>query len=458
MLSARFAWPLAVLACTECILLFAALCIGEMATGYLNGHPGDVVAHASQFVFICVLTTSMMFAVGLYNWHAAKSYGDLCLRILAAFITAYIIYAALVFAVDDLAISPGTLGAAILVSLPTLFLVRVGFLRVSNQARLKPHVMVLGTGEHAARIRDLEISDPISRFVTVAFVDMREGEPQVAADRICRLPENLAGFAEAQGVDEIIVALQDRRGRLPVEPLVEARLNGMRVTDYQNFSERAFGCVDLDALRPSWFLNADGFRSNRLHRGLKRMFDIAASVGLLVVTLPLLAVTALVIKLESRGPVFYKQERVGKGGRNFTLFKFRSMAVDAEKDGKPRFATKGDSRVTRVGAVIRKTRIDEIPQALNVLLGDMSFVGPRPERPHFVDNLAQEIPFYKERHSVKPGITGWAQLNYPYGDCCEDARRKLEYDLFYIKYFSILFDLSIVLQTIRVVLWSDGAR
>jgi exopolysaccharide biosynthesis polyprenyl glycosylphosphotransferase len=191
---------------------------------------------------------------------------------------------------------------------------------------------------------------------------------------------------------------------------------------------------------------------------VKRAIDLVASLLLLTVTLPLLAATALAIKLESPGPVFYRQERVGQGGRPFMLFKFRSMRQDAEADGTPRWAQQADPRVTRIGALIRKTRIDEIPQAINVLRGDMSFVGPRPERPFFVDELGAQVPFYRERHSVKPGITGWAQLNYPYGASVEDARQKLQYDLFYIKYYTVMLDIAIGLQTVRVVLWNAGAR
>jgi len=458
MLSTRFAWPLALLAGVECLLLFAALCVSEVATGYVNGHPGDLTAQTTAFALVCVLVTGMMFSVGLYTWHVASSYADLALRILAAFATAYLVYAALVYAVDELAVAPGTLAAAIVVAVPALFAGRVGFLRLSNQARLKSRVLVLGTGEHAARVAELEQRGRAARFVTVGFVDLNDSQPLVSADRICRLPHDLMGFVKNHAIDEVVIAMEDRRGRLPADDLIKVRLNGLRVTDYQRFSEFALGRVDLNALRPSWFLYSDGFRSGRLHRFLKRAFDIAVSLALLVFTLPLLVLTAIAIKLESAGPVFYRQERVGMDDRRFTLLKFRSMAVDAEKTGQPRWAATKDPRITRVGAIIRKTRIDEIPQAINVLRGDMSFVGPRPERPQFVDMLAKEIPYYRERHSVKPGITGWAQLNYPYGASVEDARQKLQFDLFYIKHFSIVFDVSIVLQTIRVVLWSDGAR
>ena len=467
-MSVRFAWPLAVLACIECLMVFAVLCASALAVGQFEGSQfaggqfdGSRALAASQamrFAFICLLVTAMMFALGLYTWHAARSYGDLVLRILAAFATAYLLYGATVYAVADLAVAPPVLYAALLLAVPAMIGLRVGFLRLSEQARLKSRVVVLGAGNQAARIRDLENRGAASRFISTAFVDMADEPAVVAADRVCELPEDLVGFARAQDADEIVIAVKDRRGRLPVQALVRARLAGLRVSDYQNFAERVLGRVDLDSLQPNWFLSGEGFRSGRLHRVLKRAFDIAVSFALLVFTLPLLVLTALAIKLESRGPVFYRQERVGLNGHGFMLLKFRSMTVDAEANGAPQWAAVGDNRVTRVGAVIRKLRIDEIPQAINVLVGEMSFVGPRPERPHFVQMLTHEMPFYAERHSVKPGITGWAQINYPYGASVADAKQKLQYDLYYIKNFSIVFDLAIVLQTVRVVLWSAGAR
>jgi len=457
-MSVRFAWPLALLACLECVLLFAILCAVAVALGDLHADAALLNGQAVRFLFICMLVTAMMFALGLYTWHAASSYGDLILRLLTAFVAAYLLYAATAYAVSGLAVAPPVLHGAILVSLPAILALRVGFLRLSDQARLKSRIVVLGAGTHAARLSALEGRGPLTRFVPVAFVALEDTPAQVPGDRLCGMPQDLAGFARAQDVDEIVIALEDRRGRLPVDALVQARLAGLRVSDYQSFSERALGRVDLDALKPTWFLSSDGFRSGRLHRLVKRALDVSVSLSLLILTLPLMLLTALAIKLESPGPVFYRQERVGLNARPFTLLKFRSMRNDAEKDGVAKWASVGDARVTRVGAVIRKTRIDEIPQAINVLLGQMSFVGPRPERPAFVEVLAGEIPFYHERHSVKPGITGWAQINYPYGASVADAREKLQYDLYYVKNLSLVFDLSIVLQTVRVVLWSAGAR
>jgi sugar transferase (PEP-CTERM system associated) len=270
-------------------------------------------------------------------------------------------------------------------------------------------------------------------------------------------PDALTELGYRFGASEIVVAADDRRG-LPVRQLLHCKLAGIKVTDFLDFWERETRTVDLEALRPSWLFYSDGFRSGPVDEFLKRSFDVVVSLGLLFLTLPLLVITACLIRLESPGPVLYRQPRVGLQGRVFTILKFRSMRADAETDGRPRWTAEGDPRITRVGAIIRKLRIDELAQILNVLRGDMSFIGPRPERPFFVAGLAQAIPYYDERHCVRPGITGWAQINYPYGASTDDARRKLAYDLYYVKNRSIFLDLLILLQTARVIFWNHGAR
>lgn len=239
---------------------------------------------------------------------------------------------------------------------------------------------------------------------------------------------------------------------------MECKLAGLSVTEFSSFWERQTGQIDLDAVSPSWLIFSEGFRSSWARTVAKRMFDIIVALMVLVLTLPITVLAAIVIRLDSPGPVFYRQERVGAQGRSFWILKFRSMRTDAEKDGVARWAQSNDSRVTRVGKFMRRTRIDEIPQIINVLIGDMSFVGPRPERPVFVENLKQKIPYYDVRHRVKPGITGWAQINYPYGASDEDARAKLAYDLYYVKNGNLFLDAVVLFQTARVVLWQEGAR
>ncbi|OAG27940.1 TIGR03013 family XrtA/PEP-CTERM system glycosyltransferase [Thermodesulfatator autotrophicus] len=258
-------------------------------------------------------------------------------------------------------------------------------------------------------------------------------------------------------IQKIVVCLEDRRGKLPVDELLECRMKGIDVVEGETFYEHLTGKILVEKIRPSWLIFHGGFYKSRTTMFLKRVLGlIVASLGLLILS-PIAILIAILIKLDSPGPVLFIQERVGKDGKIFKLYKFRSMRTDAEKDA-PKWAQKNDPRVTRVGRVIRKLRLDEIPQMWNVIKGDMSFVGPRPERPFFVERLRQKIPYYDQRHTVLPGITGWAQICYPYGASDEDALEKLKYDLYYIKYMSVMFDLYIIFKTIKIVLFGEGAR
>ncbi len=349
---------------------------------------------------------------------------------------------------------------AALIWLGCISLTRGTFLVTLGRGLLKRRIVVLGNGTQAARIVNLVESGANQHFLPVSFVRMPGEHALVGAETLDwseGASDSLADLGYRRCASEVVVATDDRRG-LPVRQLLHCKLAGIRVTDFLDFWERETRTVDLEALRPSWLFYSDGFRCGVVDEVLKRAFDIAVSLALLIFSLPLLAATAGAIKLDSPGPILYRQERVGLRGRVFTIFKFRSMRVDAERDGGPKWAAKKDPRVTRVGAVIRKLRIDELAQILNVLRGDMSFVGPRPERPFFVANLVSVIPYYAERHWVRPGITGWAQINYPYGASIEDARRKLSFDLYYVKNQSIFLDFLILLQTARVIFWSHGAR
>jgi len=269
-------------------------------------------------------------------------------------------------------------------------------------------------------------------------------------------PVCLLELCRAKHIDGIVVALADRRRKLPTNALLDCRLAGMRVEDYEGIFERVTGKIAVEALRPSYLIFNEGFTRNRLGELVKRTVDfMLAAIGIVLTFIPMI-LTAIMVRRDSPGPVLFAQERVGADGRPFTLFKFRSMRVDAEKHTGPVWAQEDDPRITKVGKFIRKTRIDELPQLFNVLTGDMSLVGPRPERPHFVDELAEQIPYFRLRHIVKPGVTGWAQINYPYGNTVEDALQKLQYDLFYIKYQSVLFDLSIIFNTVKTVLLRKG--
>jgi sugar transferase (PEP-CTERM system associated) len=282
---------------------------------------------------------------------------------------------------------------------------------------------------------------------------------RVPSEQLLTAGKSLTDTARGLKVDEIVVALSERRGgAMPLRELLDCKLHGIKVLDLASHFEQTLGQIRLDALRAGWLIFGDGFRQGAFRTAIKRLFDITFALILLTLALPVMLLTAIAIMLESGLPIFYRQERVGKNGRLFDVIKFRSMRTDAEKDGKPRWASGNDSRVTRVGRFIRKTRIDELPQLLNVLKGDMSLVGPRPERPFFVDQLTKEIPFYAVRHSVKPGVTGWAQVRYHYGASVEDSAEKLQYDLYYVKNHTLFLDLVVLFETVGVVLTGKGAQ
>lgn len=268
--------------------------------------------------------------------------------------------------------------------------------------------------------------------------------------------KSLLALAQSLEADVLVVALDDRRRRLPTEELLQCRLAGLSVRDYESIFEQVTGKLAVEAMRPSYLIFNEGFARHPWADLVKRAFDAVVASVMLVVLLPVLACVALAVRHSSPGPILFTQQRVGRDGRPFTLLKFRSMHADAEKTTGPVWAQKDDPRITKVGRFLRRTRLDELPQLVNVLLGDMSLVGPRPERPHFVEELAKEIPYFRQRHIVKPGLTGWAQINYPYGSSFEDALQKLQYDLFYIKYQSLLFDLSILFHTVKTILLRKG--
>jgi len=333
-----------------------------------------------------------------------------------------------------------------------------------NLNLFRRRVLVIGTGKRARYIHELNESHAHGTLQEIHFASeaiLKDGsmKPRLAPDRNARFPLSLSAVDELSmrlDIDEVVVALDDRRG-INLDGLLQCKAQGFPVTDFNSFIERMTGRIDLAWLEISWLLHSTGFQMRMLDDGIKRGLDIVLSSLALFVSLPILLLSMLAVRLDSPGPIFYRQERVTLNGRVFWLIKLRTMYQDAETNG-PKFADEKDPRITKVGAILRRTRLDEIPQLLNILWGDMSIVGPRPERPCFVAELAQELRLYKLRHSVRAGLTGWAQINYRYGASFEDSQRKLEYDLFYIKNFSLLRDVAIMLQTLRVVLWPDGVR
>jgi sugar transferase (PEP-CTERM system associated) len=359
----------------------------------------------------------------------------------------------------------GILTVAIAVFFMVIFALRVALFWSLNLDFLKRRVVILGQGSLADTVSNYVSNEGSSHLRCVGRLAQGQSKASttvslgniVARARPFARPAPYAHMAESLHAEEIVVATEDRRG-LPVEELLRCRLQGIQVTDYLAFWEREAGQIDIDHVGAGWLAFAEGFRLNFARRAVKRVVDVVVSSLFLLLSAPLMLVVAAAIKLDSRGPVFFTQERVGRDGKTFKIYKLRSMRVDAEVDGVPRWASKDDDRTTRIGRFIRKTRIDEFPQVINVLKGDMSFIGPRPERPFFVEQIRKEIPFYDLRHKVAPGITGWAQVNYPYGASMDDAKKKLSYDLYYVKNSDTLLDLAILLQTARVVVSGHGGR
>lgn len=342
-----------------------------------------------------------------------------------------------------------------------LVLVRAVAQRLIDEDIFKRHVLVYGAGNNAMRLARLRRRADQRGFRLHGFVAPQGEEVVVPADRLVNVNgAALCDYARRHNIDEIVVAMDDRRRNFPLKELLDCRLEGIPISEQVTFLERETGKVHLELLTPSWMIFGGGFHRDGVNRHSERVLDLAAALCLLAIASPVILLTIIAIKLEEgfSAPLLYRQKRVGQGGRAFDVFKFRSMRIDAERDGKAQWATTNDSRVTAVGKYLRKLRIDELPQLFNVLRGDMSFVGPRPERPEFVSQLAETIPYYHERHSVKPGITGWAQLCYPYGASEQDAVEKLQYDLFYVKNRDLIFDILILLQTVEVILLGKGAR
>jgi sugar transferase (PEP-CTERM system associated) len=411
-----------------------------------------------------LLLFTIMFSLGLYNRSIFTKHREMLIRIILSFFLAFPVFVATIAVVSRTVVGPlvsnGSYLPGTLFGLFAIAGTRLLVLPMINVGALKRRVLVVGVGDLARRIEQLVVTNANRGFVVVDYLRFGEEMPRIGGGNLGerRLSEGatIAQMAEENLVDEIVVASRDRRG-LPIDDLLDCKLKGVNIVEYLTFWERETGRIDLEALQPSWLFFSDGFRMSWFPNVLKRLFDITASAVFVVLTSPVMLITAIAIRLEGPGPIFYVQERVGLNGRHFHLKKFRSMMVNAESDG-PRWAAANDQRITRVGALIRKTRIDELPQILNVLRGDMSFIGPRPERPFFVETLAREIPYYSERHRMKPGISGWAQVNFTYTASVEDAREKLTYDLYYVKNWSLFLDFVILLQTARVVLWPEGVR
>ncbi len=438
------------------------LCLaGEIAwrvrAGQIGIDAGETLTRLWQLSAFSVIILTAMIAVGVYGSDALRSMRFATARLLVAISLGVIGLAFVDFLLGGHNFWRSTLAYTMGIAIVMLVLNRLVIGGLLGTAAFRRRVLVLGAGARADRLRKLS-ERPESGFVIVGYVAMTDSPPVVEESIARGAIHNLTRHVENLDVSEVVLALEERRNALPLADLLRIKTTGVHVNDFSSFIERETGRVDLDTVNPSWLIFSDGFSSGRaLSSAAKRIFDILASALLLVLTGPVIALFALLVKLDSKGPAFFRQTRVGLYGQNFDLIKLRSMRTDAEANG-AQWAQKDDPRVTRLGKFIRKVRIDELPQAWAVLKGEMSFVGPRPERPEFVADLEEKLPYYAERHMVKPGITGWAQINYPYGASIEDSRHKLEYDLYYAKNYTPFLDLLILLQTLRVVLWHEGAR
>jgi len=439
---------------------FAALLAAAVTLGMFPGGLTDVVSDARELAialgFAVVMALFQSF-LGIYRHRLALM--PLTLRVSAVVVFAgYGTYLALKQL--ELHPHPGPLvGTAVAYFLVAFLLLR-GTAMAWRGVTGVPRVLIVGTGGEAQGVlSDLRADDRHMRDVVGFFPTALDDETLVDGAPIFDRARPLTDIVSTYGIDEIVVAVREQRGGvMPMDQLLACRTRGIKILDLAAFYERSHAQVPVDSLKASWLVYGEGFVQGPARRFAKRAFDMVSSACLLVIAAPVMLLAALAIKLDSRGPVFYRQERVGLGGRTFLCVKFRSMGTDAESDGVARWASKNDSRVTRVGAFLRKTRIDELPQLLSVLKGEMSIVGPRPERPEFVARLKSQIPFYDLRHGVKPGVTGWAQVRYTYGASVEDARRKHQFDLYYLKNNTLLLDLQILIETVTVVLFREGAQ
>jgi sugar transferase (PEP-CTERM system associated) len=455
--------PLALLAVIEIALFLLApyLAVWLRFDGDISGAESTIGPIWPRALFFAALTFMAMVAMGLHNSRQRSRLLGMVTRLGAGILGGALATTVAFYIFPPLHMGRGTLALTILIAFLSSAIIRLFFHKVMDEDMFKRRVLVYGAGRMAGSIARLRRRSDRRGFMVIAYVPTHaDDSSDVAEEKKMRPEASLLALCRDQRIDEIVVAMDDRRLRLPMNELLECRLEGIEIVDLVSFLERETGKVRLDLLNPSWMIFSDGFRQGPAKAALERSFDLAASLTLMIPIVPVILLIAIAVKLEEgfKARIFYRQVRVGHFGRPFNLLKFRSMREDAEIDGKARWAEKNDTRITGVGAFIRKTRIDELPQIINVVRGEMSFVGPRPERPEFVSHLNDRIPYYRERHSVKPGITGWAQLCYPYGASEQDAAEKLQYDLYYVKNHSMLFYLTILLQTIEVIVWGKGAR
>lgn len=401
-----------------------------------------------------------MSAMGMYQLDFEEGLRHpFLMKLMPSFAMGFLILMLVFYVAPELSFGRGILVLVFGLSAIGIFTARMIFFKTSEARLMQSRIMFLGGGPLAKECSELaERANRYHRYSIAGFIPAPGEELCVDEKSLLKMRDgdSLVKLARQYNVSEIVVSVQNRRGGFPIKELLDCKLQGLKVTDAATFFERETCQIRVDSIQPSWLVFGGGFDQSFVRMFMKRTFDLLCSGAILAVTFPLMLIAALAVRLEDRGPVFYSQERVGRDGKSFLVHKFRSMRADAEKGGKPQWAAQNDPRVTRVGNFMRKTRIDELPQILNVFKGEMSFVGPRPERPYFVEQLIEVVPYYNVRHSIKPGITGWAQVRYGYGSSAEDALQKLQYDLYYVKNNSLFLDFLVLINTLKVVLFRSG--
>jgi len=427
----------------------------------LNEMPGFFGTSDADSLLITIIYVIFVLIAGyfceLYTGDRFMERSELASRIAVSAMLAFFTLSAVFFVAPDMALGRGVLSISLLIFGVMQYLIHRSFQGFQNSSNLAQKVMILGTGPLAEVIaRAIPLSQ--HNFAFAGFVRPENDLATVSNDYIVGNAAEIESLLSEGKVGKLVISMTERRGQLPVKNLLTCKLRGVEIIDSPTFYETLTGKLLVEAIHPSWFIYSSGFRVTPFSRACKRAMDIILSLVGIILTLPLLPIIALLIKMTSPGPVLFRQKRVGEGGREFTIMKFRTMRDDAEKETGPVWAKEDDPRTTKLGSWMRKTRIDEIPQMFNVLKGDMSFIGPRPERREFVEQLSETIPYYGKRHFVRPGITGWAQVSYGYGASENDALEKLRYDLYYIKNYSLVLDIMIILETIKVVLFRRGGR
>jgi sugar transferase (PEP-CTERM system associated) len=454
--------PLLLLTAVEAAILFSSFYVAAIITcGSIANCELLTGPLAPKAMLMTSLVLVSLVSMGLYQFHQRIWYREAVLRVFVGVSAGFVVAAAIYQLVPGFNVEGNAGKIAYAYSLVLLLGVRYYFVRTVDENVFRRRTLIYGAGETAASLMDLRRRADRRGFRVVGKV-AAPGDT-IVGDRsevLMTNGKNIVDIALEKNADEIVIAMDEKRGNLPVRELLDARLQGIDVLELMEFLERETGKIRVDLVNPGWLIFSPGFRISKLRGITERVLDVVASTILVALSWPIVLLVALAIKIEDGfdAPVFYRQSRVGKGGSLFEVIKFRSMREDAEADGKAKWAEENDERITRVGNFLRNARLDELPQVFNVLRGQMSLVGPRPERPEFVEELLEQVPYYAERHAVKPGITGWAQLKYCYGSSEEDALEKLQYDLYYIKNQSLMLDILIVLQTVEVVLWGKGAR